>query len=83
VTYPDRPVLNVLPQFVGTAGIKQTPQQRLQLRTFVAEQYTAGLSLRALAELSGRSQTAVRRALDESGTKRRQPGAPAIATTRR
>lgn len=54
--YPGRPVLDVLPQFVGTAVVRQTPEQRQQLLTFVAREYAAGKSLRQLAELTGRSQ---------------------------
>lgn len=54
MAYPSRPVRDVLPQFNGTATVRQTPQQRADLRTFVAEQYTAGCSLRVLAELTGR-----------------------------
>ncbi len=81
MAYPSRPVRDVLPQFNGTATVRQTPQQRADLRTFVAEQYTAGCSLRVLAELTGRSQTAVRRALDEAGVPRRGPGASRLSTT--
>lgn len=46
--YPARPVLNVLPQFIGTAGARQTPEQRKQLLEFVAREYAAGRSLRLL-----------------------------------
>ncbi|MBB2987601.1 helix-turn-helix domain-containing protein [Terracoccus luteus] len=74
--YPGRPVLEVLPQFVGTATIKQSPQQRAVLLDFVAQNYAAGRSLRELGELTGRSQTAIRRALDAAGVLRRAPGAP-------
>ena len=74
--YPSRPTLAVLPQFVGTAVIKPTPQQRAQLLAFVAVHYTAGRSVHELAELTGRSQTAVRRALDQAGVVRRPRGAP-------
>ncbi len=78
MAYPSRPVRDVLPQFQGTATTRQTPQQRAALRAFVAEQYPAGCSLRVLAELTGRSQTAVRRALDETGLPRRGRGAPRV-----
>lgn len=74
--YPPRPTLAVLPQFVGTANIRQTAQQRADLLAFVAEQYEAGRSVHQLAELTGRSQTAVRRALDQAGVRRRPRGAP-------
>ncbi len=75
---PSRPVRDVLPQFLGTASTRQTLQQRAALRAFVAQHYPAGYSLRVLAELTGRSQTAIRRALDETGLPRRGPGAPRV-----
>jgi predicted transcriptional regulator len=65
----------VLPEFVGTNGVKPTTTQRAQLLAYVAREYPAGRSLRELAELTGRSQTAVRRALDELGIPRRRRGA--------
>ena len=78
--YPSRPVLAVLPEFVGTAGTRsQTPEQRARLRDFVAAEYRRGRSLRELGELTGRSQTAVRRALDEAGVRRRGRGARAAS----
>jgi predicted transcriptional regulator len=73
--YPGRPVLKTLPQFVDSNVIKPTPEQRAALLAFVAEQYQAGRSLRELAEQTGRTQTAVRRALDEAGVPRRSRGA--------
>lgn len=77
MSYPGRPTLEVLPEFVGTAGVKQTAEQRKRLRAFVAEEYQAGRSLRELGELTGRTQT-VRRALDQAGVPRRGRGAPRI-----
>lgn len=74
--YPARPVLDVLPQFVGTAGTRQTPEQRTQLLEFVCREYAGGRSLRQLAELTGRSQSAIRRALQQAGMPTRGPGAP-------
>ena len=73
--YPSRPVLKTLPQFEGSNTTRPTPQQRADLVAFVAVQYAAGRSLRELAELTGRTQTAVRRALDEAGVPRRPRGA--------
>ena len=75
--YPPRPTLAVLPEFEGTAGTRgQTTDMRARLREFVAYQYvTEGRSLRELAELTGRSQTAVRRARDEARVPRRGRGA--------
>lgn len=75
VPYPGRPVLDILPQFRGTATNRQTPEQRRQLLEFVAAEYPKGRSLRELAELTGRTQTAIRRALDEAGVPRRGRGA--------
>lgn len=75
MVYPGRRVHEVLPEFVGTNVIKPTPEQRARLIEFVAKEYLAGRSLRELAELTGRAQTAVRRALDASGVKRRGSGA--------
>jgi len=76
--YPARPTLAVLPQFVGTAGVHQTAGQRADLLAFVAQHYAAGRSVQQLAELTGRSQTAVRRALDQAGVRRRPRGAPGV-----
>ena len=79
MAYPSRPVLTVLREFAGTAKPRgQTPAQRARLREFVASQYQAGRSLRELGELTGRTQSAVRRALDEAGVERRAPGAPPL-----
>lgn len=57
MVYPGRPVREPLPQFVGTAGARQTPEQREALLEFVAAEYQAGRSLRELGELTARSQT--------------------------
>lgn len=73
--YPGRPVLEPLPQFRGTAGVRQSPEQRGELLAFVAREYRNGRSLRQLAELTDRSQTAVRRALAQAGVTLRQRGA--------
>lgn len=78
--YPSRTVYEVLPEFEGTAGTRShTPEQRQRLREYVAAEYEKGRSLRELAELTGRTQTAVRRALDEAGVVRRGPGARAVS----
>lgn len=66
-------------EFVGTAGTRsQTSEQRARLREFVAAEYRRGRSLRELGELTGRTQTAVRRALDEAGVQRRGCGAQPV-----
>jgi predicted transcriptional regulator len=79
--YPSRPVLSVLPEFEDTNHTRlQTPEQRARLREFVVEQYRAGRSLRELAELTGRTQTAVRRSLDEAGVPRRGRGAQQVGS---
>lgn len=82
MSYPARPVLEVLPQFRGTASVHQSAAQRLRLIEFVAVEYQRGGSLRELAEQTGRSQTAVRRALDEAGVARRGRGAQPLAALR-
>lgn len=79
--YPGRPVLEVLPEFVGTASNRQSPEERARLIAFCAEQYVEGRSIRQLAELTGRTQTAVRRALDQAGVHRRGRGARPVAAT--
>lgn len=77
--YPGRKVHDVLPQFAGTNVTRPTAKQRVELLAFVAKEYPAGRSLRELAELTGRTQTAIRRALDELGVSRRGRGAPTIS----
>lgn len=78
MVYPGRKVHKTLPEFRGTARVRQSPQERAQLLAFVTEQYIAGRSLRELAELTGRTQTAIRRALDQAGVRRRGAGAPPV-----
>lgn len=73
--YPSRPVLDVLPQFRGDVKNGYNVFQRDRFDRFIAEQYTAGRSLRELGELTGRTQTAVCRSLDRTGTARRSRGA--------
>ena len=80
MVYPGRPVLETLPEFEGTNKVRQAPAQRERLLTFVAEQYRSGRSLREIAELTGRSQAAVRRALDQAGVPRRPRGAYRVST---
>ena len=46
---------------------------------FVAGEYERGRSLRELAELTGRTQTAVRRALYQAGVRRRGRGARPVS----
>lgn len=76
MVYPGQPVPAPLPQFVGTATVKQTPAQRQALLEHVEQGYLAGKSLRFLAAETDRSQGAIRRALDQAGVVRRGPGAP-------
>lgn len=57
MSYPSRPVLEALPEFQGTAAVRQSAEQRQRLLAFSAEQYLAGRSLRQIAELTDRSQT--------------------------
>jgi len=49
------------------------------LEAFVVEQYRAGRSLREIAELVDRTQTAVRRVLDKHDVRRREPGASPVS----
>lgn len=77
MAYPERQEQRVLPQFEGTTP-RQTAEQRAQLLDFVAIEYAAGRSLRELSELTGRTQTAVRRALDAAGVPRRGRGAARV-----
>jgi len=78
MSYPSRPVLEVLPQFRATNLVRQTAQQRRALMEFAAAEYLNGRSLREIAELTGRTQTAIRRALDQAGVPRRGAGAPRV-----
>ncbi|CCI53541.1 helix-turn-helix domain-containing protein [Nostocoides jenkinsii] len=63
MVYPGRPVRDPLPQFIGTAITRQTPEQRQALIAFAKEQYENGASLREIAEQTARTQSAIRRAL--------------------
>ena len=76
MAYPGRPVLTALPEFQGSATVRQSAEQRARLLAFAAEQYQAGRSLRQIAELTDRSQSAVRRALRQAGVQSRASGAP-------
>lgn len=81
--YLNRKVREVLAEFEGTATSRgQTPEQRqrlrLRLREFVAAEYRRGRSLRELGKRTGRTLTAVRRALDEAGVPRRGRGEPQV-----
>lgn len=78
MAYPSRPVLQVLPQFRGNLKNGYNRFQRDRFDRFVAEQYTAGRSLREIGGLTGRTQTAVRANLDRTGTPRRGRGAQRI-----
>ncbi|EAP98667.1 hypothetical protein JNB_00825 [Janibacter sp. HTCC2649] len=79
MAYPGRPVLEPLAQFQGTNTVRQTPVQRRVLVEFVSREYAAGRSLRQIAELTDRTQSAVRRALDQAGVPRRGAGAPPLS----
>lgn len=75
MSYPARPRQEPLPEFVGTAVNRQTPEQRQALIAFVVKQYESGASLRELAEWTDRSQTAIRRALGQAHVTLRGRGA--------
>lgn len=77
--YPGRPGYpEPLERFRGTATIKQTAEQRAAFIEFVASEYRGGRSLRELAGLTDRTQTAVRRGLAEAGVQTRGRGAPKL-----
>lgn len=79
MAYPARPQLQALPHFAGTASPRPTPEQRAALIAFCRQGYLErGRSLRELAELTDRSQSAVRRALEQGGVALRPPGAPRV-----
>ncbi len=80
MAYPPRPHLRALPEFAGTAQAGNPAADGVQerLEVFVVEQYRSGRSLREIAELVDRTQTAVRRVLDKHGVRRREPGAGRI-----
>ncbi|GGM99504.1 hypothetical protein GCM10009721_28170 [Terrabacter tumescens] len=78
--YPSRPVPEPLPQFLGTATNRQTPEQRKRLLEYVGKGYLEGKSLRVLAAETDRTQTAIRRALRDLDMPLRDRGAPPINT---
>ena len=78
MAYPGRPVLEPLARFRGTATTRQTAEQRYELLAFAAEQYVGGRSLREIAELTDRTQSAIRRALAQAGVPLRGRGAPRL-----
>lgn len=78
MAYPSRPTLETLPEFLGTDSTRQTPGQRRHLIEFVRNEYDRGRSLRELGELTGRTQTAIRRAAEQGGVRLRPPGAPEL-----
>ena len=61
--YPPRPQLQPRPEFAGSASPRPNPAVQAQVEDFIVEQYTAGRSLRQLAELTDRSFSAVRNIL--------------------
>ncbi|WP_419469561.1 helix-turn-helix domain-containing protein [Cellulosimicrobium cellulans] len=73
---------DVLPQFREDRKHQSAREEIARLDAFVAEHYTGGSSLREIAELTGRTQTAIRRSLDRTGTPRRGRGAPTTGTVR-
>ncbi len=80
--YPPRPRLQPLPQFRGTVTTRPSRKLRERLDTFVLEHYTAGRSLRQIAELTDRSHSLIRYILARHGVHRRGAGAPAQPITR-
>jgi predicted transcriptional regulator len=78
VPYPSRPQLRPLPEFTGTRDSAH-PLLQARLEAYVVTAYAEGRSLREIAELVDRSQTAVRRALDKHQVPRRPAGARPVA----
>ncbi|MFQ1004407.1 helix-turn-helix domain containing protein [Modestobacter sp. SSW1-42] len=76
--YPPRPQLRPLPEFAGTRDAAH-PLLQVRLETFIVASYRDGRSLREIAELVDRSQTAVRKALDKHQVPRRPAGARPVA----
>lgn len=76
--YPARPRLEPLPEFAGQQGQWLPPGRAARLQAYVAEQYTAGRSLRELSELTDRSFSEVRKILDDAGVPRRGVGAQKV-----
>ncbi|MDP9428073.1 MAG: helix-turn-helix domain containing protein [Actinomycetota bacterium] len=72
--YPLRPQLRPLPEFAGTASPRPDPAVQARV-DFIVEQYSAGRSLRELADLTDRSFSAVRNILTRHGVHRRACGA--------
>jgi hypothetical protein len=75
LVYPGRKVHDVLPQGAGTNVINPLPSSGPSCWPSSPQQHPAGRSLR---ELTGRTQRAIRRPLDDVGIPRRGPGAVAI-----
>jgi hypothetical protein len=76
--YPPRPHRRVLDEFRGTASSRPDPAVQARVEAFIMDQYTCGgLSLRELAELTGRSHSSVRNILDRHQIRRRAVGATA------
>ena len=78
--YPPRPQLRPIREMADSVRTGRPAADGLQDRVeaFIVEAYRAGRSLREVAELVGRSQTAVRRTLDKHSVPRRPSGAPAM-----
>ena len=76
--YPPRPQLRPLPEFAGTRDGAH-PLLQARLETFIIASYREGRSLREIAELVDRTQTAVRRVLGKHGVPRRPAGARPLA----
>lgn len=78
VPYPPRPQLQPRPEFAGTRNSAH-PLLQERLEAFIVATYREGRSLREIAELVDRTQTAVRRALDKHHVPRRPAGARPLA----
>ncbi len=73
--YPPRPARRVVAEYRGSASPRPDVVVQARVEQFIVEQYTAGRSLRELAELTDRSFSAVRNILEKHGVRRRAVGA--------
>jgi hypothetical protein len=66
------------PEFSETASPRPDPTVQARVEALVVKQYTAGRSLRQLAELTDRSFSAARNILSKHGVHRRGSGAESL-----
>ncbi|TFV62047.1 helix-turn-helix domain containing protein [Geodermatophilus sp. DF01-2] len=74
MSYPPRPQLRPLTEFVGTNRPRLDPVVQARVEAFVLREYRSGRSLREIAELIDRSHSAVRNILEKHRVHRRGDG---------